>query len=226
MLLTAAGNRAAKIVADLNGIAVRKEAAGRQLLNFALGMPPKDSEAVIGQFFDCTASEHAKDVAFQRVPPPRATLKEDGDKTVLLETLRPRPGLELTKWTLDRRLTWEDVCDKKAEFEALGRCATGFATSIASDFDGLCLCHYRDGYVMARCHFIDGRIALVHPDKLITHRQSIETRWRNTYSHTNRLTVTLSMVPCLEALSALTKPPKTYRVEFADGRRQLGIFVP
>ena len=226
VLLTAAGNRAAKIVADLNGIAVRKEAAGRQLLNFALGMPPKDSEAVIGQFFDCTASEHAKDVAFQRVPPPRATLKEDGDKTVLLETLRPRPGLELTKWTLDRRLTWEDVCAKKAEFEALGRCATGFATSIASDFDGLCLCHYRDGYVMARCHFIDGRIALVHPDKLITHRQSIETRWRNTYSHTNRLTVTLSMVPCLEALAALTKPPKTYRVEFADGRRQLGIFVP
>jgi hypothetical protein len=226
VLLSAAGNRAAKLVADLNGISVRKEAAGRQLLNFALGMPPRDSEAVIGQFFDCTASEHAKDVAFQRVPPPRATLKEDGDKTVLLETLVPRPGLELTKWTLDRRLTWEDVCAKKAEFETLGRCTTGFATSIASDFDGLCLCHYRDGYVMARCHFIDGRIALVHPDKLVTYQQSVEARWRNSYNHTNRLSVTLSMVPCLEALSALSRPPKTYRAEFADGRRQLGIFVP
>ena len=225
VLLTAAGNRAAKIVGDLNHISVRKEAAGRQLLNFALGMPPADSETVIQQFFDCTASEHAKDVAFQRVPPPRASLKEDTDKTVLLETLNPRPGLELTKWRLDRRLTWEDVCAKKAELDGLGRCTTGFATSIASDFDGLCLCHYRDGYVMARCHFIDGRIALVHPDKLVTYRQSVEARWRNTYTNTNRLMAHLAMVPCLEALSALSKPPKVYRVEFANGKRQLGIFL-
>ena len=225
VLLSAAGNRAAMTVANLHQINVRKEAAGRQLLNFALGMPPADSEAVIQQFFDCTASEHAKDVAFQRVPPPRASLKEDGEKTTLLETLNPRPGLELTKWKLDRRLTWEDVCAKKAELDGLGRCTTGFATSIASDFDGLCLCHYRDGYVMARCHFIDGRIALVHPDKLVTYRQSVETRWRNTYTNTNLLTAHLAMVPCLEALSALTKPPKVYRVEFADGRRQLGIYL-
>lgn len=226
VLLSAAGNRAAKIVGDLNHISVRKEAAGRQLLNYALGMPPKDSEAVIKQFFDCTAAEHHKDVALQRVAPPRAALKEDTDKTVLLETLRPRPGVELTRWKLDRRLTWENVCAKKAELDALGMCTTGFATSIASDFDGLCLCHYRNGYVMARCHFIDGRIALVHPDKLVTYSQSVETRWRNTYENTNHLTVTLSMVPCLEALSALSKPPKTYRVEYADGRRQLGIYVP
>ena len=78
---------------------------------------------------------------------------------------------------------------------------------------------------MARCHFIDGRIALVHPDKLVTYRQSVETRWRNTYNHTNRLVAHLAMVPCLEALSALSKPPKVYRVEFADGKRQLGIFL-
>lgn len=225
LLLSAAGNRAAKQVAYLRDIDVRKEAAGRQLLNFSLGLPPSESDELIREFFELAESEHRKDVAHGKIAPPRATLKEDGDKTVLLDTFR-RPGIQLTKWRLDRRLTWQDVCAKKRELEANGLCTVGFASSIASEAHGLALCQYRHGYVMARCFFIDGRVARVHPDKLVTSQQGIETRWRNTYNHTQHLEACLAMVPCLDALKALTKLPKTYRVEYADGRRQLGIYIP
>ncbi len=225
LLLSAAGNRAAKHVADLRNIGVRKEAAGRQLLNFSLGLAPSESEELIQEFFELAETEHRKDVAHGKIAPPRATLKEDGVKTVLLDTFR-RPGVELTKWRLDRRLTWEDVCAKKDELESNGLCTVGFASSIASEAPGLALCQYRHGYVMARCFFIDGRIARVHPDKLVSTHQGIATRWRNTYEHTQHLVQHLAMVPCLEALKVLTKLPKTYRVEYADGRRQLGIYIP
>ena len=212
-------------MADLRDIGVRKEAAGRQLLNFSLGLAPKESNELIQEFFELAESEHHKDVAHGKIAPPRATLKEDGDKTILVDTFR-RPGVELTKWRLDRRLTWEDVCGKKRELEAHGLCTVSFASSIASEAHGLALCQFRHGYVMARCFFIDGRVARVHPDKLVFTHQGIETRWRNTYNHTQHLTAHLAMVPCLEALKVLVKLPKTYRVEYADGRRQLGIFIP
>ena len=222
VLLTAAGNRAASVVGGLYGQAMK---GGRQLLNFALGLAPKDSEELITQFFDRTAAEHRRDVAMGRVPPPRQMLKQDGLKTQLVDTFK-RPGIELQTWKLDRRLTWEEVCAKKAELEANGLCTTGFATSIAYEFNGLALCHYRDNISAVRCFFLDGRVASVLPEKLVACNQGIETRWKNTYTHTNHLSVTVAMVPCLEALSHQSKPPKIYRIEYADGQRGMGVYVP
>jgi len=222
VLLTAAGNRAATVVGGLYGQEMK---GGRQLLNFALGLAPKDSEELITQFFDRTAAEHRRDVAMGRVPPPRQMLKQDSVKTQLVDTFK-RPGLELQTWKLDRRLTWEEVCAKKAELEANGLCTTGFATSIAYEFNGLALCHYRDNITAVRCFFLDGRVASVLPEKLVACNQGIETRWKNTYTHTNHLSVTLAMVPCLEALSHQSKPPKIYRIQYADGQRCMGVYVP
>jgi len=222
VLLTAAGNRAATVVGGLYGQEMK---GGRQLLNFALGLAPKNSEELITQFFDRTAAEHRRDVAMGRVPPPRQMLKQDNHKTQLVDTFR-RPGIELQTWKLDRRLTWEDACAKKAELEANGLCITGFATSIAYEFNGLCLCHYRDNITAVRCFFLDGRVASVLPEKLVPCNQGIETRWRNTHTHTSHLSVTLAMVPCLESLSHQSKPPKIYRIEYADGQRAMGVYVP
>ncbi len=224
VLLSAAGNRAAAWVAMKHRLDASAEPNGRKVLNAVLAMPPSRSEPIIAELFDRTAEEHQSDIAKDRIPPPRQHLKEDGEKTKLIETFK-RPGVELRKWQLDRRRTWAEICDKKLELEANGMCTTGFARSIAQGYAGLALCHYRDGFTMVRCHFLDGRVASIHPDKLITCNQGIQSQWTNSYDSTGYLFVTLAMVPCLEALACLTKPPKTYRVEFADGTRSIGVSI-
>jgi len=221
VLLSAPGNRAANKVACKHNITATD---GRKLLNAALALPPSRSKPLIAEFFKTTEEEIAIDIARDRVAPPRAQLVEDGTKTKLLETFK-RPGVEIRKWQLDRRRTWAEICAKKAELEANGMCTTGFARSIASGYTGLALCHYRDGMTMVRCHFLDGRVASVHPDKLITHNHGIESQWNESFGSTGYIFVTMAMVPCLEALARMSKAPKSYRVEFADGTRSIGVQI-
>ena len=141
--------------------------------------------------------------------------------TVLLETCaRARRGA--TRWKLDRRLTWRTSAPR-AELDALGMCTTGFATSMRPTLTGSALPlpqRVRHGPLPLHRR---PRLRWSTP-KLVTYSQSVETCWRNTYNHTNHLTVTLD--GALFERSALSKPPKTYRVEYADGRRRAGIYVP
>ena len=223
-LLSAAGGRATRLLAAERKLWGNLE-TGKHLLNHALTLAPAASAELVDALFSETAKQLQLDVARGRAPAPRSLLIEDGTNTRLADTYS-RANVTIETWELDRRLTHDAILAKKEEILAAGHSAVEFAHSQLSDFHGLCLAHHREGIAAVRCHFVDGRVASIQPDRLIAVSDTIvEERWGATYNNTKFSTLEIATIPCFDALARLHRPPKVFRMQRLDGTRGMGIFL-
>ena len=116
----------------------------------------------------------------------------------------------------------------KTTDDAAGNSVTRFAYSLAIECPGMCLAHFREGINAVRCHFVDGRVASILPEKVETSRGGTdveEQRWNSQYARQAKTELDLALIPCMTALSKMTKPPKIYRMCFKGGHRRLAIGI-
>ena len=205
--LSAAGNRAAKSFA----VSGRGCKDGKQLLNRTLAITPQNASRVIDKFAAATQREMRVDVQKGRVAPAREELNECSSKVIMLRRFTHKSGMDVVTFRVDKRLTWEDVLQKKKDIDDAGNSTTRFGASHAADCAGTCLIHFRPGINAARCHFVDGSVASVIPDKLQRFKMN-EALWSSAYNAQRPSEVSVALVPCLEAMRRLHKPPKVYRV--------------
>lgn len=222
-VLSAAGNRA---VEDFGGELDFPVSNGKQFLNYSLSLAPDKAEHLLKRYFAVVEQEKMRDISQGKIPAPRATLREGDDRVIVTADMTTQGGVRLLTLDLNNNVSYEQICETRETLIAAGASKVKFVVSVAVNFSGLALAHYRDNIKAVRVHFVDGRVASIDPSKLNAYTLTdIETVWTNAYNKSSTQILHLAAIPCFEVMKALHDPPRVYRLTLKSGECTLAVAI-
>lgn len=199
---------------------------GKQFLNYSLSLAPDKAEHLLERYFAVVEQEKMRDISQGKIPAPRATLQEDDHRVTVIADMTTEGGIRLLTLDLNNNVSYEQICQTRDTLVEAGASKVKFVLSIAVNFSGLALAHYRDNIKAVRVHLVDGRVASIDPSRLSAYESvDITTAWTDAYRKSSTQMLHLAAIPCFEVMKALQTPPRVYRLKLKSGECILAIAI-